>query len=118
MFSGQTKSVVLTLSLIVSQAQDGCFISYAGCRCLDEWSYNGISGLSGCANPDNDTVGSWCLVSDTEDCVAGKPLNTLPLADNAAFDYCQTQCMIVTEDDYAGRSLSDSFFSMLFGIIN
>eukprot|EP01024_Parvocaulis_polyphysoides_P074920 TRINITY_DN96696_c0_g1_i2.p1 TRINITY_DN96696_c0_g1~~TRINITY_DN96696_c0_g1_i2.p1 ORF type:complete len:172 (+),score=22.14 TRINITY_DN96696_c0_g1_i2:181-696(+) len=101
----------LLLSVIYCQTEgDDCFITYAGCTCLTDWEYNGITGLSGCANPDNDTVSSWCLVQETDSCAVGKPLGTLPHGNDAPFDYCQKQCQIVTEDDYAGRSIFDSFF--------
>eukprot|EP01026_Neomeris_dumetosa_P062363 TRINITY_DN59001_c0_g1_i3.p1 TRINITY_DN59001_c0_g1~~TRINITY_DN59001_c0_g1_i3.p1 ORF type:complete len:427 (-),score=11.53 TRINITY_DN59001_c0_g1_i3:862-2142(-) len=41
----------------------GC-ITQGGCKCQADWEYNGV-GAQNCGNPDNDPVGSWCIVESS-----------------------------------------------------
>eukprot|EP01024_Parvocaulis_polyphysoides_P043940 TRINITY_DN4036_c0_g1_i2.p2 TRINITY_DN4036_c0_g1~~TRINITY_DN4036_c0_g1_i2.p2 ORF type:complete len:233 (-),score=4.88 TRINITY_DN4036_c0_g1_i2:428-1126(-) len=46
--------------------QQGC-ITQGGCECKQNWEYNGASAFN-CDNPDNDPVGSWCVVESNGGC--------------------------------------------------
>eukprot|EP01023_Acetabularia_acetabulum_P030143 TRINITY_DN2837_c0_g1_i14.p2 TRINITY_DN2837_c0_g1~~TRINITY_DN2837_c0_g1_i14.p2 ORF type:complete len:238 (-),score=32.32 TRINITY_DN2837_c0_g1_i14:893-1606(-) len=55
------------------QIKERCYKTQAGCDCMQRWSYSGGDGFlyvdySGCANPDNDKLGEWCIV-DPVTCV-------------------------------------------------
>eukprot|EP01023_Acetabularia_acetabulum_P038905 TRINITY_DN37279_c0_g1_i1.p1 TRINITY_DN37279_c0_g1~~TRINITY_DN37279_c0_g1_i1.p1 ORF type:complete len:550 (-),score=99.96 TRINITY_DN37279_c0_g1_i1:605-2254(-) len=88
-----------------------CYTTYAGCKCQEDWSYKGVSGLSGCANPDGDSVGRWCIIDQSQQCEFGEPLSTLPAADNAPFDYCNKECKTVVDDSFQSDNFLDNFYA-------
>ncbi|KAG2425322.1 hypothetical protein HXX76_013737 [Chlamydomonas incerta] len=55
-----------------------CLATRSGCRCRNSWSWNKQT-YSGCARPDGDPVGLWCLVEQDGNC---------PSAINGFWDYC------------------------------
>jgi len=40
--------------------------TWTGCQCKEGWSYEDATCASACCNPDNDTVGEWCMVKDSD----------------------------------------------------
>eukprot|EP01025_Chloroclados_australasicus_P036108 TRINITY_DN3673_c0_g2_i1.p3 TRINITY_DN3673_c0_g2~~TRINITY_DN3673_c0_g2_i1.p3 ORF type:complete len:247 (+),score=20.21 TRINITY_DN3673_c0_g2_i1:203-943(+) len=75
---------------------DNCQSTVSGCQCLNDWSYIGgdgflYSGYSGCANPDNDEQGDWCIV-DPKTCSQPPPGNKealFPKQTDQVWDHCQ-----------------------------
>eukprot|EP01025_Chloroclados_australasicus_P021015 TRINITY_DN2206_c0_g1_i2.p2 TRINITY_DN2206_c0_g1~~TRINITY_DN2206_c0_g1_i2.p2 ORF type:complete len:342 (+),score=30.85 TRINITY_DN2206_c0_g1_i2:155-1180(+) len=69
-----------------------CTQTRARCNCKTSWPYN-TQVLYGCANPDNDPKGEWCLVE--EDTCEGKPAGPARNANGdllGTFDYCIPGC--------------------------
>eukprot|EP01025_Chloroclados_australasicus_P058933 TRINITY_DN7443_c0_g2_i1.p1 TRINITY_DN7443_c0_g2~~TRINITY_DN7443_c0_g2_i1.p1 ORF type:complete len:438 (-),score=20.33 TRINITY_DN7443_c0_g2_i1:274-1542(-) len=59
-----------------------CNITQAACKCNSVWQIGGQT-LYGCANPDMDPRGDWCMI-DTSTCI--RPSAGL------GWDYCQQSC--------------------------
>eukprot|EP01023_Acetabularia_acetabulum_P006416 TRINITY_DN1267_c0_g1_i3.p1 TRINITY_DN1267_c0_g1~~TRINITY_DN1267_c0_g1_i3.p1 ORF type:complete len:350 (-),score=38.40 TRINITY_DN1267_c0_g1_i3:663-1712(-) len=49
------------------EKQQQVCITQGGCECKPSWSYNEIAAYN-CDNPDNDAVGSWCIVESNGGC--------------------------------------------------
>eukprot|EP01024_Parvocaulis_polyphysoides_P042050 TRINITY_DN38527_c1_g2_i1.p1 TRINITY_DN38527_c1_g2~~TRINITY_DN38527_c1_g2_i1.p1 ORF type:complete len:763 (-),score=130.35 TRINITY_DN38527_c1_g2_i1:101-2296(-) len=73
-----------------------CEVSNKGCACLNGWSYGNEENITGCANPDNDTWGSWCLV-DPATCAPNTFTGEIiyPSGQIQNYDYCPTACEIL-----------------------
>eukprot|EP01024_Parvocaulis_polyphysoides_P021682 TRINITY_DN20281_c0_g1_i3.p2 TRINITY_DN20281_c0_g1~~TRINITY_DN20281_c0_g1_i3.p2 ORF type:complete len:217 (+),score=28.57 TRINITY_DN20281_c0_g1_i3:837-1487(+) len=75
-------------------AQKGrCERTTAGCTCKQKWSYMGGDGIlyeyQGCANPDNDERGEWCVV-DLKTCVNTPPgQKEVKIQTNETWDHCE-----------------------------
>ena len=66
----------------VTAAVDGGWRTERGCQCARPWSYYGSTHAEGqCANPDSDTVGTWCFLR-ADSC----PVGISPAGTN--WDYC------------------------------
>eukprot|EP01025_Chloroclados_australasicus_P054059 TRINITY_DN6404_c0_g1_i3.p1 TRINITY_DN6404_c0_g1~~TRINITY_DN6404_c0_g1_i3.p1 ORF type:complete len:491 (-),score=68.05 TRINITY_DN6404_c0_g1_i3:623-2095(-) len=73
----------------------GTMRTLAGCACQQSWSYaiGGVvyDGFTGCANPDNDEQGEWCIV-DPDSCVStpqGNDQALFPKNTTQMWDHCQ-----------------------------
>eukprot|EP01026_Neomeris_dumetosa_P003279 TRINITY_DN10887_c0_g1_i11.p1 TRINITY_DN10887_c0_g1~~TRINITY_DN10887_c0_g1_i11.p1 ORF type:complete len:478 (+),score=78.65 TRINITY_DN10887_c0_g1_i11:164-1597(+) len=85
---------------------DDCSVTQGYCLCEEQWAYRG-DDYSGCANPDGDILGSWCVVQDDNICTPRGNLRTdfqqassmmlllFGLQDGSgspSWDYCQPSC--------------------------
>eukprot|EP01024_Parvocaulis_polyphysoides_P028057 TRINITY_DN25375_c0_g1_i3.p2 TRINITY_DN25375_c0_g1~~TRINITY_DN25375_c0_g1_i3.p2 ORF type:complete len:356 (-),score=33.34 TRINITY_DN25375_c0_g1_i3:75-1142(-) len=80
-----------------------CNTSINGCLCPSVWTFNGPRNLSGCANPDGDMKGSWCIISPGS-CPPGfKPAGDLTMNGDptgAQYDYCSQECSIINDSEF------------------
>eukprot|EP01025_Chloroclados_australasicus_P037796 TRINITY_DN3865_c0_g1_i3.p1 TRINITY_DN3865_c0_g1~~TRINITY_DN3865_c0_g1_i3.p1 ORF type:complete len:496 (+),score=16.46 TRINITY_DN3865_c0_g1_i3:235-1722(+) len=51
---------------LYATVQPGCTTD-GGCTCKSQWSYNNVKA-SNCDNPDDDPIGSWCIVENSRNC--------------------------------------------------
>ena len=61
--AGRRTSLGTAAPFNVTAAVDGGWRTERGCQCARPWSYYGSTHAEGqCANPDSDTVGTWCFL--------------------------------------------------------
>eukprot|EP01025_Chloroclados_australasicus_P064623 TRINITY_DN8657_c1_g1_i2.p1 TRINITY_DN8657_c1_g1~~TRINITY_DN8657_c1_g1_i2.p1 ORF type:complete len:609 (+),score=56.87 TRINITY_DN8657_c1_g1_i2:191-1828(+) len=101
---------------IADRDLDDCSVTQGYCICQEEWSYRG-QVYQGCANPDDDVIGSWCIVEDETSCSPRGNLRSDQIASVMQFllgvpamtgspvwDYCQPSC---GKDPSAAQSISN-----------
>eukprot|EP01025_Chloroclados_australasicus_P016384 TRINITY_DN18197_c0_g1_i1.p1 TRINITY_DN18197_c0_g1~~TRINITY_DN18197_c0_g1_i1.p1 ORF type:complete len:448 (+),score=38.90 TRINITY_DN18197_c0_g1_i1:292-1635(+) len=79
-----------------------CQETINGCQCPTAWTFNGPRNLSGCANPDGDVKGSWCIVIPNSCPPGKKPAGDLTMNGNpigSQYDYCAQDCNVMDQVD-------------------
>eukprot|EP01026_Neomeris_dumetosa_P008638 TRINITY_DN1278_c0_g1_i4.p3 TRINITY_DN1278_c0_g1~~TRINITY_DN1278_c0_g1_i4.p3 ORF type:complete len:337 (+),score=21.61 TRINITY_DN1278_c0_g1_i4:89-1099(+) len=90
------------IDLTKDKQQDGCQRTQNGCKCKHTWGFNPPvsqplnNTYQGCANPDEDSRGNWCVIDRLSCNIAAGANNTIfngqeqPTKD--VFDYCVEGC--------------------------